>query len=63
MHVHVRAQIAQVLSTRVDMFPEAYLEEFRRLQDNVPTFSTVEARVVLEDGAPRGPEEHACKVG
>lgn len=43
-------QIAQQLSTRVDLVPEAYLSEFRRLQDNVKTFSTVEARAVLEEG-------------
>ena len=32
------------------MLPQAYLDEFVRLQDNVPTFSTMEARVVLEEG-------------
>lgn len=30
--------------------PQAYLDEFTRLQDNVQTFSTTEARVVLEEG-------------
>lgn len=39
-----RPQIAQALSTRVDIVPKAYLAEFARLQDNVPTFSTVQAR-------------------
>lgn len=43
-------QIAQQLSTRVDLVPPPYLEEFKRLQDNVRTFSTVEAREVLEEG-------------
>jgi len=43
-------QIAQAFSTRVDMLPQAYLDEFVRLQDNVPTFSTMEARIVLEEG-------------
>ncbi|GFR50186.1 hypothetical protein Agub_g12356 [Astrephomene gubernaculifera] len=43
-------KIAQQLSTRVDLVPPPYLEEFKRLQDNVRTFSTVEAREVLESG-------------
>lgn len=34
----------------MDLVPPAYLEEFKRLQDNVRTFSTVEAREVLESG-------------
>ncbi|GAX83432.1 hypothetical protein CEUSTIGMA_g10857.t1 [Chlamydomonas eustigma] len=46
-------KIAQSFSTRVDMLPQKYLDELSRLQDNVPTFSTVEARVVLEDGLGR----------
>ena len=43
-------KIAQAFSTRVDMLPQTYLDELVRLQDNVPTFSTMEARVVLEEG-------------
>mmetsp|Transcript_16307 Transcript_16307/g.35263 ORF Transcript_16307/g.35263 Transcript_16307/m.35263 type:complete len:1034 (+) Transcript_16307:166-3267(+) len=43
-------KIAQAASTRVDMVPTPYLDEFSKLQDNVPTFSTMEARVVLEEG-------------
>ncbi|KAG2484763.1 hypothetical protein HYH03_016417 [Edaphochlamys debaryana] len=43
-------KIAQQLSTRVDLFPPEYLEQLRRLQDNVKTFSTMEAREVLEEG-------------
>ncbi|KAG2436368.1 hypothetical protein HXX76_006675 [Chlamydomonas incerta] len=43
-------KIAQQLSTRVDLVPPPYLEEFKRLQDNVRTFSTVDAREVLEEG-------------
>lgn len=46
-------QIAQAASTRVDMLPKVYLDEFCRLQDNVRTFSTVEARFVLEEGLGR----------
>jgi len=46
-------KIAQALSTRVDMLPQAYLDEFQSLQDNVATFSTSDARVVLEEGLGR----------
>ncbi|KAG1666030.1 hypothetical protein FOA52_006904 [Chlamydomonas sp. UWO 241] len=46
-------KIAQAASTRVDMLPQVYLDEFARLQDNVQTFSTVEARDVLEEGLGR----------
>lgn len=35
------------------MLPKVYLDEFCRLQDNVRTFSTVEARFVLEEGLGR----------
>ena len=48
-HIFLTFQIAQAFSTRVDMLPQAYLDEFARLQDKVPTFSTMEARVVLEE--------------
>lgn len=43
-------KIGQTLSTRVDILPAAYIAELERLQDNVPVFSTVEARRVLEEG-------------
>jgi predicted unusual protein kinase regulating ubiquinone biosynthesis (AarF/ABC1/UbiB family) len=43
-------KIGQALSTRVDMLPEAYVLELEKLQDNVPVFSTMEAREVLEEG-------------
>ncbi|KAL6755745.1 eyespot assembly protein [Haematococcus lacustris] len=43
-------KIAQMVSTRVDIMPEVYLKEFSVLQDKVATFSTVEARIVLEEG-------------
>ena len=41
-------KIAQALSTRVDILPEAYLKEFQQLQDNVPTFPTEQAHELLE---------------
>ena len=43
-------KIGQAMSTRVDMLPEAYVQELEKLQDNVPVFSTMEAREVLEEG-------------
>ena len=43
-------KMAQQISTRSDVIPETYLKELRALQDNVRTFSTVEAREVLEEG-------------
>lgn len=41
-------KIAQALSTRVDLLPEPYLEEFAHLQDNVPPFPTAHARALIE---------------
>jgi ubiquinone biosynthesis protein len=45
-------KFGQVLSTRSDVIPEAFLEEFTRLQDNVQPlpFATVRAQVQLELG-------------
>lgn len=42
-------KIAQALSTRVDLLPDPYLEEFAKLQDNVPPFATTQARALLEE--------------
>ena len=36
----------QALSIRVDLLPEVYLKELRKLQDAVPPFPTEEARVL-----------------
>lgn len=41
-------KIAQALSTRVDMLPEVYLHEFRKLQDAVAPFPTSQARDLIE---------------
>lgn len=41
-------KIAQALSTRVDLVPEAYLVEFAQLQDNVAPFETAEAMELIE---------------
>ncbi len=45
------AQIAQAMSTRVDIVPEAYLVEFAKMQDAVPPMPTAQARAILEAGA------------
>lgn len=42
-------KIAQALSTRVDLLPEAYLDEFAQLQDNVPPFPCAQARALIEE--------------
>lgn len=41
-------KIAQALSTRIDLVPEAYLKEFAQLQDNVAPFNTQEALNLIE---------------
>lgn len=41
-------KIAQALSTRVDLVPDAYLKEFAQLQDNVAPFETEEALNLIE---------------
>ncbi len=45
-------KLGQLLSTRADIFPEAYLQEFAKLQDNVPPipFADVEALFCAEQG-------------
>lgn len=45
-------KLGQLLSTRADIFPEAYLREFAKLQDNVPPipFTDVEALFYAEQG-------------
>ncbi len=55
-------KIAQAASTRGDVVPEPYCNEFAVLQDNVKPFSTVAAREVrwaralLLLGLPAGPQ-------
>lgn len=42
-------KIGQLLSTRVDLLPPVYIEEFTRLQDNVASFSGNRAMQMVED--------------
>jgi ubiquinone biosynthesis protein len=41
-------KLGQILSTRADLIPDEFIEEFKTLQDNVPPFSFEEARNVIE---------------
>jgi len=41
-------KLGQVLGSRADLVPPAFLEEFRKLQDRVRPFPTDEARAVVE---------------
>jgi len=42
-------KLGQLMSTRADIFPPPYIEEFRKLQDQVPAVSFSEIRQVIED--------------
>lgn len=42
-------KLGQLLSTRSDLLPPAFIEELSRLQDRVPPFSPAEARRILAD--------------
>ena len=41
-------KLGQVLATRSDLLPPAFIEEFRKLQDRVAPFPTAEARAAVE---------------
>ncbi|MGD9193256.1 MAG: AarF/UbiB family protein, partial [Desulfobacterales bacterium] len=41
-------KLGQLMSTRADMFPAEYLEEFRKLQDRVPPVAFEEIRALVE---------------
>jgi predicted unusual protein kinase regulating ubiquinone biosynthesis (AarF/ABC1/UbiB family) len=49
-------KLGQIISTRADLFPRIWVEEFATLQDKVDPFSFDEAKAVIEDelGAPIG---------
>ena len=41
-------KLAQILSSRPDLITKQYAEEFKKLQDRVPPFSSEEARQIIE---------------
>lgn len=41
-------KLAQVLSNRPDIIPEALVKEFEKLQDRVPPFAFAEAKIIVE---------------
>ncbi|SES84745.1 MULTISPECIES: ubiquinone biosynthesis regulatory protein kinase UbiB [Marinobacter] len=45
----VFVKFGQILSTRRDLLPDDMAESLRRLQDNVPPFSSDTARAIIED--------------
>ncbi|BCS53087.1 AarF/ABC1/UbiB kinase family protein [Geobacter sp. SVR] len=49
-------KLGQILSTRPDVLPPAFISEFEKLQDNVPSFSFEEAKKQIENelGGPVG---------
>jgi ubiquinone biosynthesis protein len=50
-------KFGQVLSTRPDLVPKEYIEEFRKLLDEVPPFSYQEVERVIEEELGRGVDE------
>jgi len=42
-------KLGQLMSTRADIFPASYIEELRKLQDQVPAVSFSEIRQVIEE--------------
>ena len=42
-------KLAQALSNRADLLPEALIDEFEKLQSNVPPFETALARQIIEE--------------
>lgn len=41
-------KLGQLMSVRADMFPPEYIEEFRKLQDSVPSVPSARIRAVIE---------------
>ena len=51
-------KLGQVMSTRPDIMPKAFIEELKRLQDNVPALSAEVARAQIEDALGSPLDEH-----
>ena len=41
-------KLGQILSTRADLIPDEFIQEFKTLQDDVPAFSFNEAKILIE---------------
>jgi len=50
-------KLAQAMSNRADLLPEALIDEFEKLQSNVPPFETAVARQIIEEELGRPIEE------
>jgi ubiquinone biosynthesis protein len=50
-------KFGQLLSTRPDILPERYIQEFSRLQDEVPPFPSEQVRQIIHDDLGKSPEE------
>ncbi|RSK48876.1 ABC1 kinase family protein [Hymenobacter rigui] len=50
-------KLAQALSNRADLLPEALIDEFEKLQSNVPPFPVAQARQIIEQEMGRPLEE------
>ncbi len=44
-------KLAQALSNRADLLPQALIDEFEKLQSNVPPFAVAQVRQIIERGA------------
>lgn len=49
-------KLGQLLSTRADLIPYEYVQEFSKLQDNVPSFPYDEVRTIIKSETGRSPE-------
>ncbi len=49
-------KLGQLLATRSDLLPEEYIEEFKKLHDNVAPLSSAELKSVLASHFPNGVE-------
>jgi ubiquinone biosynthesis protein len=50
-------KLGQILSTRPDLIPLEYVQEFSELQDKVPAFSYDEVKAIVKSETGRSPEE------